>query len=145
MENTYHLSFSSLCDISFILIIERNKFDAAYRKEARLHMNKEVKELKGKKIKYSFYDQSNKEINDFGYNYTILWYDARMKNYLDLIKNLPNKHLATNRIVPVLIVEKIEHMAKVYNVEKEVLSAPTKVVRRDIFSGLTDNREEEQK
>ena len=108
-------------------------------------MNKEVKELKGKKIKYSFYDQSNKEINDFGYNYTILWYDARMKNYLDLIKNLPNKHLATNRIVPVLIVEKIEHMAKVYNVEKEVLSAPTKVVRRDIFSGLTDNREEEQK
>ena len=111
----------------------------------RQQMNKEAKKLTGVKVKYSLYDKSNNEINGFGYNYTILWHDTKMKNYLDLIKNLPTKHIATSRIVPILVVDKVEQMVNIYNIEKEIVSKPIKQRRLDRFGLFTDNTDTEKK
>lgn len=120
-------------------------FDATFRRDMRQQMNKEAKKLTGVKVKYSLYDKSNNEINDFGYNYTILWHDTKMKNYLDLIKNLPTKHIATSRIVPILVVNKVEQMVNIYNIEKEIVSRPIKQNRLDRFGLFTDNTDTEKK
>lgn len=67
----------------------------------------QTNELQGKKVEFSLYDRGNNEVTSCGDNYTILWYDARMKNYIDLIKELPKKRLATNRVRAFLVVDKL--------------------------------------
>ncbi|CAI2366906.1 unnamed protein product [Moneuplotes crassus] len=94
-------------------------FDADFRKMQRSMQNTEIIEFTKKKVAYSLYDRNNNEITSMGDNYTILWYDARMKNYIDLVQQLPKKRIATKRIKAVLIVEKLEHMSKVYSIETE--------------------------
>lgn len=69
--------------------------------------NTELIEFEKKKVTYSLYDKNGNEVTGMGNNYTILWYDARMKNYVDLLKELPKKRIATQRIKVVLIVDKL--------------------------------------
>ena len=69
--------------------------------------NTELIQFENKKVTYSLRDRNGDEVTSLGNNYTILWYDARMKNYIDLIKKLPKKKIATHRIKPVLVVDKL--------------------------------------
>lgn len=69
--------------------------------------NTELIEFEKKKARYSLYDRHGDEITYTGEYYTILWYDARMKNYIDLLKALPNKNIATKRIKAILVVDKL--------------------------------------
>jgi len=67
------------------------KFDSALRREQRAMQNTEFVEIDNKKVKYSLYSKNDEEVFSFGDNYTILWYDSKMKNYVDLVRELPKK------------------------------------------------------
>ena len=47
--------------------------------------------------------------------YTILWYDSKMKNYIGLLEYLAKKKLVSARIKSYLVVDKLEY---VQNVDK---------------------------
>jgi len=101
------------------------KFDSALRREQRAMQNTEFVEIDNKKVKYSLYSKNDEEVFSFGDNYTILWYDSKMKNYVDLVRELPKKKWSTSRVKPILVVDKLEQMVNVYKLEE---SAKSKVV-----------------
>lgn len=118
------------------------KYDAYYRQQQRSMQNTELVEFENKKAKYSLYDRNANEVTGFGDNYTILWYDARMKNYVNLLKELPKKRIATTRIVPVLVVDKLEHMTKVYALDEEATNLkiqPTRAVPGTVEAPRVDD------
>lgn len=137
----FWLSFLAINGLGMLYLSERTKkYDADFRKMQREALAIENKEIVGKKAKFRLFDKNNVEFTGFGYNYTILWYDARMKNYIKLISELPQKHLVTNRIVPILIVEKVEHMTKIYDFEKDITKTQSTTRISNLYSGtLNDN------
>ena len=45
-----------------------------------------------------------------GRDYTVLWYDAKMKNYLLFIEYIHKKKFIQAKVNPILIVDKAEYM-----------------------------------
>lgn len=50
-------------------------------------------EIIDQKIEYSLYNKGGNEVCNFGDNYTILWFDSKMINYVNLVKELPKKRI----------------------------------------------------
>ena len=69
-------------------------------------------------------DRQNKEftertITDSGRDYFVLWYDAKMKNYLLFIEFLHKKKFIQARVNPVLVVDKLEYMNNIEKIKNE--------------------------
>ena len=71
-------------------------------------LNKDFLEIEKKHALFKLVDQKNKTFTDYENNYVLLWYDARVKNYFNLTRNLTSKKISTTRILPILVVEKPE-------------------------------------
>ena len=80
--------------------------------------NTEVEELQNKKVDFVLFDTQGKEFSDRQLNqrdYTVLWYDAKMKNYLLFIEYLHKKKFIQAKVNTILVVEKPEYLT---NIEK---------------------------
>ena len=73
--------------------------------------NNEIKDIFQKEVKFVLYDKSDKEFTEVNTKnerneYFVLWYDAKMKNYISFIEYLNKKKIVAAQITPILIVDK---------------------------------------
>lgn len=105
--------------IFYLCTLRVKRYDANFRQRQREALNTELKGVIGKKIHFQLFDKADKPFNSYDKNYVVLWYDAKMVNYLNLIKDLKNKKLATDRVLPILVVDNPEHISKVYMIKEK--------------------------
>ena len=75
--------------------------------------NTEIEEVQNKKVRIVLFDSEGKQFNESniinGRNeYYVMWYDAKMKNYLMFLEYLEKKKFALAKITTILIVDKQE-------------------------------------
>ena len=52
-------------------------------------------------------------------DYYVLWYDAKMKNYLLFIEHLHKKKFIQAKVNPILVVDKLEYMSNIEKIKGE--------------------------
>ena len=124
------------------------QFDAMKRQEQRAMQNKEVDEVFNKKVRFCLfsYDQKTQEYKQLTHRniadlthgraagaYSILWYDAKMQNFLNLLEYLNKKRLTNARVNCFLIVDRPEY---VENVQKIKDAASNKKLRDQLQVAL---------
>ncbi len=77
--------------------------------------NNEVEELQDKRVSFVLFDQQGKEFSDHnilenGRDYYVLWYDAKMKNYLLFLEHLHKKKFIQAKVSAILVVDKPEYL-----------------------------------
>lgn len=92
------------------------------RKEQRAMQNTEIDDILNMKTKFYLQDQDGKEFSHesvLGKNqFTIFWFDPKMKNYLSLLEFINRKKFLQAKVQAILIVEKEEHLANVNKIKK---------------------------
>jgi len=69
----------------------------------------------------------------------VLWYDAKMKNYLMFIEYLHKKKFIQAKVSPTLIVDKAEYLANIEKIKAESKDERTKAdVRVLLYRPLTE-------
>lgn len=84
--------------------------------------NTEVEEVQGKSVSFVLFDAEGKEFSDRVLNhrdYTVLWYDAKMKNYLLFIEYLHKKKFIQAKVNTILVVDKPEYMSNIEKIKAE--------------------------
>ncbi len=86
--------------------------------------NTEVEEFQNKKVQFVLFDAAGKEFSDREIvknekDYYVLWYDAKMKNYLLFIEYLHKKKFIQARVIPILVVDKPEYMSNIEKIRAE--------------------------
>ncbi len=86
--------------------------------------NTEVEDFLNKRVEFVLYDSAGNEFSDRnivsnGRDYYVLWYDAKMKNYLLFIEYLHKKKFIQARVVPLLLVDKPEYMSNIEKIRAE--------------------------
>ena len=74
-----------------------------------------------KKIRFVLFDQENKAFDENSTvnnnnEYFVLWYDAKMKNYISFMEYLFKKRIVSAKISPILVVDKEEHMKNIHKI-----------------------------
>jgi len=122
MENSrVNLKRFFLCLTAIALWYECKKqsvmrFDHLKRVEQRAMQNKEIDEFKDKKVYWTLFEPDSKEYVPAPNSYQIIWFDAKMKNYENLITFLTKKRVLRTAVHPVLLVDKETHMKGVLEV-----------------------------
>ena len=83
--------------------------------------NNEIVDLKNKRVKFIIFDKANKAFTDEqslnrSNTYTVLWYDAKMKNYLMFLEYLHKKNFTIASVNAILIVDKQEYMQNIQKI-----------------------------
>lgn len=83
--------------------------DRQKRREQRSMQNNDLEDYYLKEVRFVLYDKDNKEFNEGNLKnnqneYTVFWFDAKMRNYIAFIEYLNKKPMVAARINPVLIV-----------------------------------------
>lgn len=86
--------------------------------------NTEVEDFQNKNVSFVVFDGAGKEFSDReirtnGKDYYVLWYDAKMKNYLLFLEYLHKKKFIQARVVPILLVDKPEYMSNIEKIRAE--------------------------
>jgi hypothetical protein len=91
--------------------------------------NTEIEELANKKVSFQLETNEGKDYSEkdnCGREYVVLWYDAKMKNYLLFIEHLHKKKFIQAKVTPILVVDKPHHMQNIEKIRKESKDERTK-------------------
>ena len=84
--------------------------------------NTEIEDFQNKKVSFTLFNQQGKQFTEQSINggdYVVLWYDAKMKNYLLFIEYLHKKKFIQAKVSTILVVDKQEYMENIEKIKKE--------------------------
>lgn len=116
--------------VIYVLLKRRIKqveeFDRRKRYEQRAMSNIEIEEVYNKRVNFTLVDKDDKEFSakDIAKQttkneYYVLWYDAKMKNYLTFLEYVQKKNMVQAKINAILVVDKKEMLANVEKIKAE--------------------------
>jgi hypothetical protein len=97
--------------------------------------NVEIEEVYNKKVQFTLLNNEGKEFTEKNTlnntsEYYVLWYDAKMKNYLMFLEYVQKKRMVHANIRGILIVDRPEYLA---NVEKIKSESSNKELRDEVI------------
>jgi len=119
-------------------------FDQRKRREQRAMQNKEVEEFQGRNVKFRLKDAhgnlfTEKDIGQ--HEYVVLWYDAKLKNYLSFLEFIEKKKFIQAKIKVILVVDKEEVL---FNMQRLQADASQKTAKEAIIMLRSDFTENEK-
>lgn len=85
-------------------------------------------------MRFVLFDQQGKHFTEenvlkSGKDYYVLWYDAKMKNYLLFVEYLHKKKFTQASVCPILVVDRAEYLQ---NIEKIKSQSKDEKMRKDV-------------